>query len=65
MALSFKKKEESIKRKAKVSQSLVNNHDRGTGRFRSRRGRQRRRKDSMTQEERAEKRKGWGLERLG
>ena len=60
MALSLKKKDESMKRKAKVSQSLVNNLDRGTGRFRSRRGRQRRRKDSMTQEERAEKRKGWG-----
>ncbi len=52
--VSFKRKVIE-KLKLKVSQTKVHSHDRRTERFRSRRGRQRTRKDSLTQEGRDEK----------
>ncbi len=54
-----------MKKKAKVHKAQVYNHDRRTERFRSRRGRQRRRRDSMTQEERAEKKERWMIRKAG
>ena len=49
----------STKKKVRVSHKLESTITVGQERFRSRRGRQRRR-DFMTQEERAEERKGGG-----
>ncbi len=57
---SFEKEVNSSTGRQKFRKAYVNILDRRTERPRSRRDRQRKRRDSMTQEERAEERKGVG-----